>query len=36
MDKTKGFKYSSVETRLLLVPSYYNFWLRAWVVGVNV
>jgi len=30
MDETKGFKYLSVETRLLFVTSYYNFWLRAW------
>jgi len=28
--KTRGIKYSHVETWLLFAPPYQNFWLRAW------
>jgi len=28
--KTRGIKYFNVETWMLFVPSYQDFWLRAW------
>jgi len=28
--KTRGIKYSNVETLLLFAPPFKKFWLRAW------